>query len=535
VLAYLMLRQDRLAAADPGTSLGHLRTWWGGSWPAQLVVAARGFLVHVASVVFPVGPRFDSYPPTHGRVDAGAAIGFAVVVLAVLGAAWARRRAPLVSLGLLWFLVAQAPTSNVLVPVGIPCADRFLYLPLAGAALALAAALVPVLARPVGRIAAGAMVVLLAAIAFGDSFAFLDDDVMWVRAAPPDSPRRIQRDYEHAHDRVTAAWEAGRKDEARALVPESLAIAERIFERWREIVPATEPVALPGPLARMANLHRLAGDRRRAYALLRRAHLAGPDMPRVAYVRGLLAHNVGEYERALRAFEIARELRFEGDVAEEIGRTHASLARRALAAERYGAAADHLQRSLEAWPASEGNPEAANQARIRREIREVLAEPAPPRTDLSAWLRRGILRGKVGDSRAAIEILGGLRRVQPENPVVLLALARWGYEEAGRPDAARRIYEQVARLRPDDTAARMGLVRTGAFDAPPTASGARARLDRLDGLPDDPRVLGLRAACERVLGREDAALALLTRAAEGYGPGVIDALRRLHELDPLER
>lgn len=79
--------------------------------------------------------RFGRQPlfPTLGGVGAVAAfIGLLV---------WAARRGQrLVAFGLAWFLVCLLPVSN-LVPMPIPAAERFLYLPLAGIALALASGL----------------------------------------------------------------------------------------------------------------------------------------------------------------------------------------------------------------------------------------------------------------------------------------------------------------------------------------------------------------------------------------------------------
>jgi hypothetical protein len=53
-----------------------------------------------------------------------------------------RRRAPVASLGLFWFIVAYGPVSNVLVPTGIVTAERTLFLPSVGVVLVAAVALV---------------------------------------------------------------------------------------------------------------------------------------------------------------------------------------------------------------------------------------------------------------------------------------------------------------------------------------------------------------------------------------------------------
>ncbi len=62
------------------------------------------------------------------------------LVLALLAAvAWrARRAAPAITVGLLWFALAVLPVSNLVVRVGILLAERTLYLPSVGAAFAVA-------------------------------------------------------------------------------------------------------------------------------------------------------------------------------------------------------------------------------------------------------------------------------------------------------------------------------------------------------------------------------------------------------------
>jgi len=62
-----------------------------------------------------------------------------VLLLLSAGTAWwlARRRAPAISLGVLWMAVTLFPASNVLIPTGSVLAERLLFLPSAGFLLAL--------------------------------------------------------------------------------------------------------------------------------------------------------------------------------------------------------------------------------------------------------------------------------------------------------------------------------------------------------------------------------------------------------------
>ena len=62
-----------------------------------------------------------------------------VVLAGLVTLAWAlRRSAPLVSLGVAWFLVTILPVSNLVIPAGVILAERTLYLPSAGLSIVLA-------------------------------------------------------------------------------------------------------------------------------------------------------------------------------------------------------------------------------------------------------------------------------------------------------------------------------------------------------------------------------------------------------------
>jgi Flp pilus assembly protein TadD len=88
-------------------------------YPAHLVAD------YSPGVLMPV----DGFGP---RVWAGLLVGGLVVVVA--GWAWGRARA--ITLGVAWFVVAVLPVSNLVIPVGILLAERTLYLPSVGVALA---------------------------------------------------------------------------------------------------------------------------------------------------------------------------------------------------------------------------------------------------------------------------------------------------------------------------------------------------------------------------------------------------------------
>jgi hypothetical protein len=77
-----------------------------------------------ADVIIANGIGFSELP--------GILVVFCTATLAIM----LRRRAPVASFGLLWFIVAYSPVSNVLVPTGIVTAERTLFLPSVGVVLA---------------------------------------------------------------------------------------------------------------------------------------------------------------------------------------------------------------------------------------------------------------------------------------------------------------------------------------------------------------------------------------------------------------
>lgn len=148
-----------------GLTTGAYYSYFDGlsAWQAALMVPRIFFLyVRLAVLPWPLCPFYDwsilgaPSSPFEPDVPAGAFL----LASAVGGAVLFRRRAPLVSLGLAFFLVALLPVSH-LVPFFDAAGERFLYVPIAGLLLAAASAAAPL--RP-GTLAAGAAVV---AVVFG--------------------------------------------------------------------------------------------------------------------------------------------------------------------------------------------------------------------------------------------------------------------------------------------------------------------------------------------------------------------------------
>jgi tetratricopeptide (TPR) repeat protein len=192
----------------------------------RLLTALRLFLLALRLTLLPVSLSADyafaEILPERGlsvEVAAGATALAGLVALALV----ARRRAPDVSRGIAIFLAGFAVVSNVALILPAIFAERLLYLPAAGAALALAAGLR--LARP--RALALGLGVLLAGgnlarsvVRDGD----WRDDLTLFAAAAEASPRSARAHYNHG----AALRRAGRPEEAAA----ALALAIEIAPAW---------------------------------------------------------------------------------------------------------------------------------------------------------------------------------------------------------------------------------------------------------------------------------------------------------------
>jgi hypothetical protein len=103
--------------------------WWtmlgiASEWTRLLVWPA-----HLAATYSPPGTPILTGP------DASAVAGALALVVAGMVAVLARRRAPVLTLGILWIAIALLPVSNVLFVSGVLLAERSLFLPSIGLAL----------------------------------------------------------------------------------------------------------------------------------------------------------------------------------------------------------------------------------------------------------------------------------------------------------------------------------------------------------------------------------------------------------------
>jgi len=114
----------------------------GGSTQGTLATSARAFGFYVVETLLPAN-SFDWYMPPSRSFDETAVTAWLLVHAAlVLSAVLAWRRAPLWTVSVAWFYVFLLPVANWPFSVGKPTSERYMYLSLAGAALAAGWALV---------------------------------------------------------------------------------------------------------------------------------------------------------------------------------------------------------------------------------------------------------------------------------------------------------------------------------------------------------------------------------------------------------
>jgi len=131
-VAYVVFWFVFIAKSDL-SKMAHMEsTWWGTSYGMNLLTMAKGFAWYLRTIFFPVDFTVDYHVPTATGLNAAEAISLFLVFSIGIVALVAGKRS---RFAVLWFLAAILPASNLVRPIGIPTAERFLYLPLIGIAV----------------------------------------------------------------------------------------------------------------------------------------------------------------------------------------------------------------------------------------------------------------------------------------------------------------------------------------------------------------------------------------------------------------
>jgi len=164
-----------------------------------LAARIQGIAGLLRVLVVPWTVNFDHDPPPVGPADVAVVSGLAVLtVLACRAIRWSR--APEAA-GLLWAVCALLPTSIVLARTD-PVADRLLYLPMVGVAVAVAGLMARASRSPSHRrlAATGAVIALtiLGALAFDRNLQYRSEVTLWedaVRKSPAKARARVNLGY----------------------------------------------------------------------------------------------------------------------------------------------------------------------------------------------------------------------------------------------------------------------------------------------------------------------------------------------------
>jgi hypothetical protein len=277
---------------------------WGGGVAAAVWNFPRIFFHGLALVFFPVGLAADhEWTAITTWREPRLWAGWIALLIWVTAIARCRRRAPILGLGLGWWLIALLPVSNV-VPLSNPVADRYLYLPLMGAAVAVAWAVERGLAtealrdRGPRRLASAAVAVaglLLLGITVNHNLIWGDAERLWTATL------RVEPNSTTALNNLGCIrLQQGRPEEAAALLERGLSVATGDIDlvnnygiamvelgRWEEARQAFELSVAGNPDDRLAHW-RLAlcltqsptPDPARAWKELLIAERLGFDVPR---------------------------------------------------------------------------------------------------------------------------------------------------------------------------------------------------------------------------------------------------------------
>ena len=306
----------RLEAAALGDNPIAHAGFWAGRLTALRLLASGGWLF-----LWPRPLSVDySYaavtvPGVNGPLLASTIAGLgALAMLLVL-----LRRLPAACWGVLFFLAAQALTANLLTPIGTVFAERLLYLPMAGLAIAAAALGARAVAvagsafrAPVLRVLPPAVVLLilglLATTTLQRARDFANDLSLW-RATVAAVPASAKARYNLARS-LSAR---GRDEEAAGEYRRVLAIlSTRVEATARQYVEAA---------TNLAGIELRRGNPAEALLLLERAATLKPEVAEVAFRQALALDQLGRDKEALAAFhrgahlapQTARRLAADGD------------------------------------------------------------------------------------------------------------------------------------------------------------------------------------------------------------------------------
>jgi len=268
---YLLLR-----AAVLGTVAGESAAPWLRDLPApQRVLTALSFWpTYLRLLLAPMDLASDYSPGVlaiRRALDPTVVAGTFLLAACLVASVGLRRRAPVVAMGIAWFLVTLLPVSNLLFPVGTLVAERTLYLPSVGASVAVAGALA-LLPLRLSRAQAGALAACGLVVGVAFLWRTVTRNPSWRSTAAVVAT--LSREHPESYGSMSALGaalsRAGRGREAAEAYERALALAPGLY----------------GLTVATADAEARAGHAGRAEALLHRAVALRPEQPQAYRLLG---------------------------------------------------------------------------------------------------------------------------------------------------------------------------------------------------------------------------------------------------------
>jgi protein O-mannosyl-transferase len=318
-VAYLGLRYWVLG----GLGVPAAMQYQGGmlSWGERWMTSGRVILRYLSLLVAPIDLvgdyDFNTIPIAHyGDWDAW--LGIVVIAIVMCGAWWFRRRNWILSMGLLFAVIAMIPVSNWIMPISILMAERFLYLPMIGLALA-GATVLAAIPIPYRRLVGGGLLTMAVVLCIAHNYVWRNEFTYYrnmVRMEPNNVKARIGYGF--------ALVQGGFRDEAAEqlqaglrILPDNpsvistLALTKITRHSCTDAWPLLDRALQISPrhgdtLRRVADCYMREGKISEAEAAYRRAvdHIPFPDS--LFFLSwGLTLEELGNKKDAIRAYERA--------------------------------------------------------------------------------------------------------------------------------------------------------------------------------------------------------------------------------------
>jgi tetratricopeptide (TPR) repeat protein len=447
-------------------------------YPMRVLTMARGFVYYARLLFLPVDLGVDVYIREVRSSDVLSILcGLGVLASLVFAMRATLRRGSLFGFAVVWFFLAIFPTSNLPVPLGIPTAERFLYMPSIGLAL-WAGSLLAVSARrgALGAALTGVVLLSLFLLTFERAQVWTNPEVLWGSTERYSSPRgiewyaqtaredgeKLQVKERELRDRneIEAADRAGA--EGRKLLIYSVKTYDRAINVWKECTLQPEPSLM----AQSEQALSLFALKRFQLALVRSEDVLRqwPDLASAHYARSLALFGLGRLKASAWEIETALGLFYRVPYAKAGAGIYEKLATHYELEENPAQTFLALKRSWQLLSSEEANPAVARALRemeieYRTKLLELKTQLTKHPDDALAWRDLACTHAAYGEYGEAAEIFDRLLEEDQlgRDPRLLgpYAFYHWQWRDTVEGyEKASEIYEEMLEQDPgrDDIA-----------------------------------------------------------------------------------